>query len=305
MKTRKQSLKEKPFLNKRLQILTIFLGVIIVLGFLLFQIFMQTPQVEFSYKAAIIDQIGEESPSIPESARKFNETVTSLLESVGFNVSYHKSESITVDFYKGLAKYDYGIIVLRAHAALREENDKTTVDFFTSQKFEKDKYVSEQNNGLLSKGNYSWEPDKFYFAITPKFIERLEGYFPKSLVIATGCWSLKSDSQEMATAFIKKGAKAYIGWTDLISLSYSDDTIIKFLQYFLVSNMTISEAINECNKFSDPEGYSGKLSYYPSEIGGYKLSKFTVGIVLNDFFTVAPAQRLSRGKNMRFSKITA
>jgi len=298
MKGKKKQIPEEKRLlsNKKLAILTITLVTMIVLGFLLFRILLQTPEVEFSFRAAIIDQVGEAYPSSPSSAHEFNETVTNLLENAGFNVSYHKSQSITVNFYKELAKYNYGLIILRAHSALRE--GETLVDFFTSEKFEEGLYND------VTRGNYSWQPGKFYFAITPKFIENLEGYFPKSIIIAMGCSSLKVDYEEMAEAFIKKGAKAYIGWTDSVGLPHSDNSTVRFLQYFLVNNMTISQAINECNKIHDPE-FLGKLSYYPSRIRDYKLSDFTVKTVSGSLFLAAQACLPPRKEKSYYFKITA
>jgi hypothetical protein len=287
MKSKKKQAPEKRklFSNKKLAILVIALVAVIVSGFLLFQFLLQTPKVEFSFKAAIIDQVGDGYPSSPSSAREFNETVTNLLEKANFTVSYHRSQSITVDFFKGLAKGNYGLIILRAHSALRE--DETLVDFFTSEEFEEDNTYTD-----VTVAHYSWQPDTYYFAITPKFIENLEGYFPKSIIIAMGCSSLKVNYEEMAEAFIKKGAKAYIGWTDSVGLPHSDNSTVRFLQYFLVNNMTISQAINECNKISDPEFFPGKLSYYPSEIGDYKLSDFTAKTISSSLL-LATQKRLS------------
>lgn len=272
---RKQGQEEKSlFSNKRLAILATVLVVVVVSGFLLFQFPLQTPKVEFSFKATIIDQVGEAFPSSPASAHEFNKTVINLLKNAGFSVSYHKSQSITVNFYRELAKGDYGLIILRAHAALRE--DETLVDFFTSEEFQEGIYND------VTSGSYNWTPGKFYFAITPKFIENLEEYFPKSIIIAMGCWSLKVDYAEMADAFIKKGARAYIGWTEAVGLPHSDNSTVRFLQYLLVDNMTISGAIGRCNQIHDPE-FLGMLSYYPSEIGGYKLSDFTTEPIQGSF----------------------
>ncbi len=307
MKTKKKQISKgkKMFSNKRLLILVMSLVIMIVSSFLLFQFLIQTPETEFSFKAAIIDQIGETFPSNPESAHEFNETVTNLLENAGFNVSYHESKSITVDFFRGLAKYNYGMIIIRGHSAQRGENEKITVDFFTSERFDANKYGSMQRDGLLSRGNYTWESGKFYFAITPKFIEHLEGSFPKSVVIAMGCWSLEPNSEEMADAFIQKGAEAYIGWTNMTGMSHSDSSTIRFLEYFLVDNMTIRKAIDECNKVLDPEWSPVRFSYYPSRIGDYKLSDFTIDAVLNTFLFAAQTRLLSRSKKLHNFKNAA
>jgi hypothetical protein len=278
---RKPAQEEKRlFSNRRLAILAVVLGVVIVSGFLLFRFPMQTPNVEFSFNAAIVDQVGEAYPSSPAIAHEFNETVTGLLENAGFSVSYHKSQSITVDFYRELAKGNYGIIVLRAHAALRE--DESLVDFFTSEEYQEGMY------DYVTAGSYNWTPGKLYFSITPKFIENVEGYFPKSIIIAMGCWSLKAECEEMADAFIKKGARAYIGWTDAVGLPHSDNSTVRFLQYLLVDNMTVGGAVAKCNQIHDPD-FIGRLSYYPSEISNYKLSDFTAEDVQGSFIFAAEA----------------
>jgi hypothetical protein len=300
MKSKKKQIPQerKLFSNRKLAILVIALVAVIVSGFLLFQFLLQTPGVEFSFKAAIIDQVGEAYPSSSSSAQEFNETVTNLLKKANFTVSYHKSQSITVDFYRCLAKGNYGLIILRAHSALRE--DETLVDFFTSEKFKEDNAYTD-----VTMGNYSWQPGNFYFAITPKFIENLEGYFPKSIIIAMGCSSLKVNYEEMAEAFIKKGAKAYIGWTDSVGLPHSDNSTIRFLQYFLVNNMTISQAINECNKIHDPEFFLGKLSYYPSEIRDYKLSDFTTKTISSSLLLATQTSLSWKKKKSYYFNIAA
>jgi hypothetical protein len=253
---KKQIAKEKKlFSNKKLAIILVVLLAIIVLGFLFVQIFLQAPEVKFSFNAAIVDQLGEEFPN-----PYYNETgvVSNILKGAGFNVSYHEGNTIDVAFYKGLARYNYGIIILRAHFATRE--GETIVDLFSSEEFSMYRYVSERENGLLTEGYYSWKPGKSYFAITPKFIENLEGGFPKSIVIAMGCNSLNETCKEMAEAFIKKGAKAYIGWTGSVDPSHTDNETAKLLGKFLAENKTISEAVDAVKP--DPF-YGSRMEYYP------------------------------------------
>jgi len=265
MQRKKEKVSQKTlFSNKQLTIISVVMTTIIVSGFILYNFLHQTQEVKFSLKAAIIDQLGGEFPS-----SDFNETgtVADILKDAGFNVSYHRSETINVAFYKGLAKYNYGIIILRTHSATRE--GKTIVDFFTSEEFSANRYVSEQDNGLLTMGYYSWKPEKFYFAITPKFIENLEDRFPKSVVIAMGCNSLNVTCTEMAEAFIKKGATAYIGWTGLVSPSHTDNETIRLLGGLLVENKTLSDAIDSTK--SDPL-YMSKMEYHPPEAGNLTIS---------------------------------
>lgn len=266
MKKRKEKIPQerKLFSNKQLIIISFALAAIILLGFLLSSFLSQTREVKFSLKAAIIDQIGSQFPS-----SEFSETgvVTSILKSAGFNVSYHRSETVTVDFYKGLAKYNYGIIIVRGHSATRE--GKTIVDFFTSEEFSPYEHVSERDNGWLTKGYYEWEPEKSYFAIAPKFIEDLEGCFPKSIVVAMGCNSLNETCTEMAEAFIKRGAEAYIGWTGLVQPSHTDNETVRLLKQFLVENRTLGGSVDALKR--DPL-YGGRMEYYPLEAGNLTIS---------------------------------
>jgi len=265
MKRKKEKVpqEKKLFSNKQL-IMAMVLVATIALGFLISAFLLQTREVKFSSKAAIIDQLGKDFPNT-----EFNETVASLLENNGFNdVSYHRSESVNVTFYKGLAKYNYGVIILRAHSALRK--GETIVDFFTSEEYSENEHVSEQDNGLLTRGYYSWEPNKFYFAVTPKFIENLEGSFPKSIIIAMGCNSLNETCTEMANAFINKGAKAYIGWTGLVDSSHTDSETIKLLKMLLDENQTITDAVSKVSP--DWQHYPSEMKFYPLSAGNLRIS---------------------------------
>jgi len=225
--------------------------------------FSQEPsKVVFSLNAAIIDQLSMEYPNMA-----FVENITNILKSRNFNVTYH-SQKLDVEFFKKLATYNYGIIILRVHSALR--NDNSTVDLFTSEPYKENLHVQEQSNGLVVKGilNYSSVP-KEYFAITSKFIENLEGEFPKSIIIAMGCWSLKLECKQMAEAFIKKGAVAYIGWSDLVEYQHTDKETLKLLQKLFEDNATIAEAVN--GVAHDPV-WGSKMNYLPITARDIKIS---------------------------------
>ncbi len=265
MKKRKEKIPQerKLFSKKQSITISIALAAIIILGFLLSSFLLQNQEVKFSLKAAIIDQLGEEFPN-----PQFVDNVTSILEVAGFNVTHYESKKPDVNFFKGLAKYNYGIIILRVHSALRD--DKSTVDLFTTEPFNEYAHVQDQNNGLLVMGilNYSQDP-KEYFAITSTFIKSLEGTFPKSVVIAMGCWSLKPECKQMAEAFIRKGAEAYIGWTDMVDPGHTDNETVKLLRMLLKENKPIEEAVG-CT--SQDWRYSSKMRYHPESAGDIKIS---------------------------------
>lgn len=256
--------EKRRFSNKQLAILSIISVSIIVLGSVLSFLLLQKP-IKFSLNVAIIDQLEEGFKN-----QEFVDNVTDILTDVGFNVTYYESGKLNVDFFKGLAKYNYGIIILRVHSALRDDN--STVDLFTAEPFKEQLHIQELNNGLLVKGilNYSQYP-KEYFALSSKFIESLEGTFPKSIVIAMGCWSLKPECKQMAEAFIKKGAEAYIGWTDRVVTGHTDAETIKLLRMLLKNNKTIADAVNSITP--DMHFYpKSEMRYYPESAGNIKIS---------------------------------
>ncbi|MEM3153504.1 MAG: hypothetical protein QW629_02180 [Candidatus Bathyarchaeia archaeon] len=269
--TKKVQEKEakKPSLNKKLLVISITLAVIIILGAVIYQLFWRASEIEvkFPLKAAIIDQLSED-----ENLRNqtFVDRITTILEEYNFSVAYYDYTKTNVTFFKGLAKAGFGIIILRLHSALRI--DGSTVDFFTSEPYSLDKYEKEQNEGLLVNGTIIYS-GRQYFAFTSKFVEKLEGTFPKSIIIAMGCQTLNQTAgQPMAKAFCdKKGAKVYIGWSSWVSATHSDEETIKLMQRLLYEDKTLGKAVEEANPDLScvPPSY---LGFYPQTVRNLKIS---------------------------------
>jgi len=269
--TRKiQKQEKKPLLNKKLLAISIILAITIIISAILYQYIWrnQEAEVKFSLKAAIIDQLSED-----ENLRNqtFVNEVSAILRKNNFSVDYYNYTKTNVAFFKELAKANFGIIILRLHSALRM--DGSAVDFFTSEPYTTDKYTREQKEGLLVNGTIIYT-GKQYFAFTSKFVEELEGTFPKSIVIAMGCQSLNQTAgQPMARAFCdRKGAKVYIGWSGWVSAKHSDEETIKLLQRLLHENKTIGEAVGKASPdFSCGPSY---LKFYPNSpsVGNLKIS---------------------------------
>lgn|GEM_PF-455868 len=254
---------EKPSLNKRLLAFSVVLAVIIIFGAVLYQLLHSSGSEEkFPLKAAIIDQLSEDFYN-----QTFVDEVTKILNEHYFSVEYYGHRETTVAFFRGLAKANYGIIILRLHSALRE--GKPIVDFFTSEPYSPNKYVKEQEEGLLVNGTVIYS-GKHYFAFTPKFVERLEGRFSKSIVVAMGCQSLNQTAGiPMAKAFCDKGAAAYIGWSSWVSMGHSDTEIAKLMRRLMCENKTIHEAVSSA--YRDPL-HSAGLAYYPNTAKNLRLS---------------------------------
>ncbi len=265
--------------------ISIILLLVIVSVSVLSIMFLQPAPVPFSLNAAIVDQLAEDFPN-----PSFAQNVTKLLKDYGFNVTYQNKTD--VDFFRQLAKLNCGIMILRAHSALR--NDNSTVDLFTSEPFDSSKHVEDQNSGLVVNGTLNYNGvEEAYFAITSQFIERLEGNFPKSIIISMGCWSLNSTREQVAAAFQGRGAKAYIGWTYLVGGTHSDEATIQFVTRLIENKTTLEEATRDLWDTT----YGSKMDVYPTSAKDLRLSDLTAETKLNtasmsrlsalNFFTVA------------------
>ena len=286
-KKKKEIAQQKTWIpsKKHLVAVLIVLTLIITLCSVVFFLFLQPSEVAFSLNAAIIDQLGESGMS----NSTFIERATNLLESRNFTVTYY-NKTLNVDFFKGLAEYNYGIIVLRVHSALREDN--STVDLFTSEQYDPNKYSWERENGLVTKGEYLYIPGKYYFAVTPNFIKNLEGRFPKSIIIAMGCWSLKQGCEQMAMAFLDKGAKAYVGWTDVVLPKDTDHETARFIEMFLNRNKTLDSAVSSDSRaywYHDPktnESVTSQMEFCPLSEKNLKISDLIAEAKVSKTLTV-------------------
>jgi len=249
--------------------ISIIIILVIAVASVLYFVFSRTSEVPFSLNAAIIDQLAKEFPN-----PTFVENATDILKNAGFNINYY-NESLDVGFFKTLAKNNYGIIILRVHSALREDN--STVDLFTSEEFSQYKYEWELENGYVAKGEFLYRPGKYYFAITARFVENLDGRFPKSIVFAMGCWSLKPEADKplLARAFIDKGAKAYLGWTDLVWPRDTDSETLRLLRLLLNENKTFGEALSQPPIYPYRSGnitIPSRMNFYPQSVSNLKIT---------------------------------
>jgi len=242
--------EKKTFGRKPWIMLSGVLVFLIVVGVVFSGSFMQ-PEVKFPLTAAIIDQLGSDFPDA-----NFVSRVTTDLQSQGFNVTYF-NQTLNVDFFRSLASSNYGIIILREHSALR--SDGSTVDLFTSEKYALGNYTAQEaqelNDGQLTVAQFYYKTGE-YFALSSQFIDNLQGRFPDSIVIAMGCESLKPGCEQLAQAFVAKGAKAYIGWSDIVMPNDTDAETMSLLTTFLLQNGTITEALES----TKPHFYTGQYS---------------------------------------------
>ncbi len=207
-------------------------------------------------KAGIIDQI-----SVTENDTGFDAKASAILTAAGFAVDVWKGTDMTVDFYRQLAQLGYKLIILRVHSGLLLSitNTKITASdktyLFTAEIYSTKKHVSEQltnkvSNALMSD-NYP-----LVFAINSQFVtDEMNGSFNKAVVIAMGCESYKLD--DLANAFIKKGASLFVGWSSVVSLDYVDSTTLDLLNNLCAKNMPVTESMNSTMDRAGADPYFG------------------------------------------------
>ena len=214
-------------------------------------------------KAAIVDHL---SLTIPNQT--FIQTATNTLKQAGYTVDYYPCEEVTVEFYRNLPTHGYSIIILRVHSAVGPGN-QPPLALFTSEPISNTEYVSDQLTDRLQ--GVAFLPyksgDPTFFGIPPKFVGlSMNGKFRNTIIIAMGCDGLTYS--DMADAFIRKGAKAYIGWKGSVLASHTDLATAHLLQHFVIEKQTLETATKEAMQDvgADP-AYNSLLTYYPLEVG--------------------------------------
>lgn len=218
-------------------------------------------------KAVIVDQLYSLQPN-----QGFIQQITQELENYGFEVELYQGDEITVDFYGSLPDKGYKIIIFRAHSGLlsHEEGSHREVTratcLFTNEPYSKVKHQREQLNGELARARVT-EGYPIVFAIGARFINHsAEGEFPNSVIIVMGCSCLCIE--DLAQAFIDKGASAYLAWDAVVDLNYVDKATPYLVRQLCVDEATIEEAVANTMDIVGPDPkYKATLRYFPSQSG--------------------------------------
>jgi hypothetical protein len=212
-------------------------------------------------KAAIIDHL---SLTIPN--KTFIQTVAHILTEVDYTVDYYPREKVTVELYRNLPSKGYGVMLLRVHSG-NNQYDKGPIFLWTSEPYSTSKYVHEQLTDQLRPTSSLIEDWPTVFSIGPEFVRKsMQGHFRNSIIIAMGCETLKNT--DLATAFIEKGASAFIGWSEDVESSHTDQATTQLLQNLLIKKQTIEQAVdNTMEKVGIDPAYESLLTYYPFDAG--------------------------------------
>jgi hypothetical protein len=273
------------------QICEIAAAVLVVLSLLAVYSFGGQPNNN-GFKAAIIDQLS----SLQEFTNAtFVQTATNMLTAAGYQVTYYKGSDVNVGFFQTLPTDGYKILIFRVHSALRLSSNGTSLgpplDFFTSELYSKTTHVEEQELHELDIVMYNQTSKTQYFGISPSFVtDAMEGSFQNATIILEGCNGLDGQgrSETMLQALVNKGAQVIMGWNASVSVDHTDIATEDLLNYLLVENETVKEAISATNNEIGPDpapGYDNQLLYYPSistghglkDVGNYRISHGSSG----------------------------
>jgi hypothetical protein len=226
-----------------------------------------TPVQTNGLKCAIVDQLYNIEPN-----QTFIERTTQEVKSLGFEVDVYRGDEVTVDFYRQLPSYGYKLIILRVHAGLLENETGrgNTIWLFTSERYSRLRYYFAQlrNQVTVAKTSVSTTP---VFAVSAKFVtDCMQGNFNNTVIINMGCSAFYSD--EMAQAFVKKGASTYLGWDASVGLFYVDGAEITLIEKLCSKGLTVKEAVTETLKEKGPDpNNKAFLKFYPETSAGKTL----------------------------------
>src|SRR5437867_4860851 len=149
-------------------------------------------------RALVMDQLSLNYPN-----PSFTTNITNALNAAGYTVDYSGPSSTAVDSFRQLPKQGYDLIIIRAHTG-------SSQSIITAEPYSQSEYIADQLAGRLVPAQVDGGP--LYFALTPKFVRQdMAGSFSESTIIVMGCAALQG-TQDIASAFLDKGANFFVGW---------------------------------------------------------------------------------------------
>ena len=195
-------------------------------------------------RALVMDQLALNYPD-----PSFTTNITSALKSAGYSADYSGPTVTAVDTFRQLPTQGYDLVIIRAHTG-------SSQSVITAEPYSTSEFVTDQLAGRLVPAQIEGGP--LYFALTPKFVRQsMMGNFPGSTIIVMGCSALEG-SQDIASAFLDRGANFFIGWDSSVSIIHTDASTVALVR-MLSAGLSLPEATNRAGG-SDPV-YGAKLQY--------------------------------------------
>jgi len=220
-------------------------------------------------RAAVVDQLGTIFPN-----QAFIEQTTRKLEEYGFKVDVYPGDAVTVDLYRELPAYGYKLIIFRVHSGLLGVDPKVTnrTWLYTNEPYSKTSHLVKQLDDQVTYARTHADAP-WCFAISAEFIDKsVEEQFDNTVIIMMGCVGLHFE--DVAQAFIKKGASTYIAWDASVILGYVDNATSVLIDKLCSDELRVKEAVAHtmAEKGPDPR-YGSVIKYYPPETGDKTLGQ--------------------------------
>jgi len=158
----------------------------------------------------------------------------------------------------------------------RQEDSQVVVKeetyLFTGETYNQTKYVQEQLTDHILPARMV-EDYPLVFAVNSKFLlSSMSGRFEDTAIIMMGCGTTYLD--DMAKAFVLKGAATYMGWDSGIGIGYVDKATLLLVKNLCIENLTVDEAVAEtmAQEGADPST-GARLRYYPPESGNQTIQE--------------------------------
>jgi hypothetical protein len=225
-------------------------------------------------KAAIVDQLSSLQPN-----EAFISEVTQQLQDYGFEeVNIYRGNNVTVELYKKLPSCGYKLIIFRAHSGLLGSEGQTIprTCLFTNEPYSEREHVAEQLSDQLAMARID-EHHPWVFGIGDEFVtQSMEGQFDNTVIIMMGCATLSLD--DLAQAFIGKGASTYLGWDASVDLDYVDGATAYLTEQLCIKKVTVGEAVtNTMNVIGPDPKYHAELNYFSLQNGDKALKELIGG----------------------------
>jgi hypothetical protein len=235
--------------RKRLAFFVILISIIFVGAFVLRK--PDNPPEPIDLKAAIIDGLSEEFPN-PD----FIADAAGILASGGYEVDYYNSSKVTVEMYKTLPEKGYDLIILRIHTAPMDGNNPGAA-FFTTED-QQGLYFTEQFLGWVRRARTLTRGDRYY-AVTPGFfVEGMKGSFNDTVILTMSCYGAIDDT--LASIFIGRGAKAYLGWDEKVTANHMDEVTHVLLEEYVTKENSLQDAVaNVMEEYGEDPFYNSRL----------------------------------------------
>ena len=244
----------------------------------------------------------------------FVNTCTNILQEGGLTWTYHQGEEVTVDFYRKLPSRGSNLIILRVHSAIMKTENGTIsiLGLFTSERFSVEaakKYREDILDNRLVRAFFT-EGGEEYFGIVPSFVEKsMEGKFKNTIIIMMGCEGIgyinalthmRVAYTDMAEAFVKKGAKVYIGWDGPVGIGHTDLATVHLLRSLILKKRTLKEAVEQTNYDVGPDAiYNSTLKYHPNtaEVGNYSIPNLKGSLTVTFVYTTSIRRKSAESKS--------